>query len=83
MEREPDYLIPRVAEALAADPRVSELELDVELDGDTVVIRGDVPTEDRRRGVDLVVEERFPGVRVRNEVTVLEPSGPPTEEEVP
>jgi hypothetical protein len=83
MEREPDYLIPRVTEALAADARVSELELDVELDGDTVVIRGDVPTEDRRRGVDLVVEERFPGVRVRNEVTVLEPSGPPTEEEVP
>jgi hypothetical protein len=83
MEREPEYLIPRVTEALAEDPRVSELELDVELHGDTVVVGGVVPTEDRRRGVDLVLEERFPGLRARNEVTVLEPSGPPTEEEVP
>jgi hypothetical protein len=82
VERQPDYLIARVGEALADDPRVSELELDVDLDGDTLVVRGVVPTEDRRLGVDRVLEERFPDLRSRNEVTVLEPSGPPAEEEV-
>jgi hypothetical protein len=82
VERQPDYLIARVGRALAEDPRVSELELDVDLEGDTVVVRGMVPTEDRRRGVDLVLEEGFPDLRARNEVTVLEPSGPPAEEEV-
>jgi hypothetical protein len=82
VEREPDYLIASVGQALAEDPRVSELELDVDLEGDTLVVRGVVPTEDRRRGVDLVLEESFPDLRARNEVTVLDPSGRPAEEEV-
>jgi hypothetical protein len=79
VERQPDYLIARVGQALADDPRVSELELDVDIEGDTVVVRGVVPTEGRRRGVDRVLEERFPDLRSRNEVTVLERAGPPAE----
>ena len=79
---EPEYLIARVSEALAEDPRVSEVELDIDVEDGTVVIRGSVPTEERRRGVDDVMEERFPELDARNEVTVLEAPEPPAEEEV-
>ena len=80
---EPEYLIARVSDALAEDPRVSEVELDVDVEDGTVVIRGSVPTEERRRGVAEVLTERFPELDARNEVTVLEPPDPPAEEEVP
>jgi hypothetical protein len=79
---EPEYLIGRVSDALAEDPRVSEVELDVDVEDGTVVIRGSVPTEERRRGVGDVLAERFPQLDARNEVTVLEPPDPPAEEEV-
>jgi hypothetical protein len=80
---EPEYLIARVSDALAEDPRVSEVELDVDVVDGTVVVRGSVPTEERRRGVGEVLAERFPDLDARNEVTVLEPPDPPDEEEVP
>jgi HSP20 family molecular chaperone IbpA len=79
---EPEYLIARVSDALAEDPRVSEVELDVDVEDGTVVIRGTVPTEERRRGVGEVLAERFPELAARNEVTVLEPPDPPAEEVV-
>jgi len=79
---EPEYLIARVSDALADDPRVSEVELDVDVEDGTVVIRGSVPTEERRRGVGEVLAERFPELDARNEVTVLEPPDPPAEEKV-
>ena len=79
---EPEYLIGRVTDALAEDPRVSEVELDVRVEDGTVVIRGSVPTEERRQGVGQVLAERFPGLDARNEVTVLEPPEPPHEEQV-
>jgi hypothetical protein len=79
---EPEYLIARVSDALADDPRVSEVELDVDVEDGTVVIRGTVPTEERRRGVGEILAERFPELDARNEVKVLEPPDPPAEEEV-
>lgn len=42
---------------LATDPRVLEPELHVEILGDTVVVSGVVPTEERRRAVDEVIAE--------------------------
>jgi hypothetical protein len=79
---EPEYLIGRVSDALAEDARVSEVELDVRVEDGTVVVRGSVPTEERRRGVGEVLAERFPELHTRNEVTVLEPPEPPHEEQV-
>jgi hypothetical protein len=79
---EPEYLIAGVTEALATDPRVSEVELDVDVVDGIVVVRGSVPTEERRRGIGEVLAERFPEVEARNEVTVLEPPEPPAEEDL-
>jgi hypothetical protein len=84
MERsdEPEYLIAQVCEALARDPRVSEIELDVRVEGQTVIVRGAVQTEAQRRGVDEVLAERFPELEARNEVSVLTAPEPPAEEDL-
>lgn len=46
--------------ALATDPRVSEPELIVSIAGDSVIVRGVVPTEERRGQVAHVIEELAP-----------------------
>jgi osmotically-inducible protein OsmY len=67
----PHYLIQRVREALAHDPRVGELELRVKMVGDKVFVTGSVPTEKRRGAVsDIVRETLGPKVEVHNEVEV-------------
>ena len=48
------YRAEELRQALAADPRVAEPELDVTIVGDRVVISGTVNTEDRRDAVALV-----------------------------
>jgi osmotically-inducible protein OsmY len=66
----PHYLIQRVREALAHDPRVGELELRVKMVGEKVFVTGTVPTDERRRAVADVVQEVLPDVEVHNETTV-------------
>ena len=46
--------------ALATDPRVSEPELSVSITGESVIVRGVVPTDERRAGVADVVGELMP-----------------------
>jgi len=66
----PHYLIQRVREALAHDPRVGELELRVKMVGEKVFITGSVPTDERRKAVSAVVQDVLPDVEVHNETTV-------------
>ena len=46
--------------ALATDPRVSEPELTVSISGPCVIVRGVVPTEERRTGVAEIVRDLMP-----------------------
>jgi len=66
----PHYLIQRVREALAHDPRVGELELRVKMVGEKVFVTGTVPTDERRRAVSDVVHEVLPEAEVHNETTI-------------
>ncbi|HYJ60705.1 MAG TPA: BON domain-containing protein [Actinomycetota bacterium] len=43
--------------ALATDPRVGEPELTVAITGDAVIVRGVIPTEERRAQVAEVIRE--------------------------
>ncbi len=54
------YLVQRIREALAHDPRVAEIELQVTVRGNKVFVAGSVPTEDRRQAVADVVKEAGP-----------------------
>ena len=66
----PHYLIQRVREALAHDPRVGELELRVKVVGPKVFVTGSVPTDERRQAVADIVHEVLPDAEVHNETTV-------------
>jgi osmotically-inducible protein OsmY len=73
-ERAPEepkhYQVQRIREALAHDPRVSELELQVTVRGNKVFIAGSIPTEDRRAAVADVVREAEPDLEVHNQTKV-------------
>lgn len=69
-ERAPEYVVERVREALARDPRVGEIELDVSIQGRTVVVEGTVPTEERREAIPEVVRATAPDHEVENRTTV-------------
>jgi osmotically-inducible protein OsmY len=67
----PHYLIQRIREALAHDPRLGELELGVNVRAGQVFVTGTVHTDERRRAVSQVVREVAPDAEVHNQVTVV------------
>jgi len=69
-ESAPHYLIQRIREALAHDPRVGELELAVNVRGGKVFITGTIHSDERRRAVSEVVEEVVPDLEVHNQTQV-------------
>lgn len=64
------HLAARLRRALATDPRVNELHVSVAVTERDVVVRGQVPTEGRRRAIETVVAELAGSRGVRNEVEV-------------
>jgi len=66
-----DYRVEHVRAALAADPRVQEPELGVEIVGGRVLVTGIVATEERRRAVDVVAREVCPDLEPDNRVAVV------------
>jgi hypothetical protein len=76
----PEYNAGYVQDLLARDPRVAELELDVEVRDRMVVIEGVVHTAGRRDAVTTVVREALPGMEVNNRVKVSDPGAGPAVE---
>ncbi len=69
-EDDPVCLEANLREALATDPRVGELGLNVTVTGEDVVVTGSVSAPDRRNSVPAVIEQALPGRPVRNDTTV-------------
>jgi osmotically-inducible protein OsmY len=80
---QPEYLIGRIQQALATDPRTGELELDVRIAGGRIFLTGAVATDERRAAVEEVVREIAPGQDVANELTVTVETEPGPEEPLP
>lgn len=77
--KEDTYLAGQIERALRGDPRTRELGIRVEVDGDDVVLRGQVPSEEGRRIAARIAARQAPGLPVRNEVGttgVLPPAVP-------
>jgi osmotically-inducible protein OsmY len=72
MERsdQPGYLVQQVREALAHDPRVSELEIDVKIRGNRVFLKGSVATSERREAITEIVRVVLPDHEIKNETVV-------------
>ena len=81
MDMEYQYLVAKLQNALAADTRVNALDIKVTVSAGRVHLTGQVPTAQRRAAVEQIAVETLPGLRVRNELTVLELDGA-TESEV-
>jgi hypothetical protein len=70
------YLAVHVRERLVADERIGEQDLQTEMVAGTVVITGEVTTEERRQAVSNVAAETLGGTPHRNLVTVAHNDGP-------
>src|SRR5438132_13224817 len=68
----PDYLVGRIQEVLACDPRVGEQTIEVKVVGEKIFLSGHVMTEARREAISDIVGAEAPGHDIRNEVTVLQ-----------
>lgn len=80
---EPDqYVIERVREALAEDPRVGELYVQVTVAAGKVFLSGDVATAERKQAMTEVVRELLPDHEVQNLATVSSLSAPGEVEQV-
>ena len=71
------YLVQRVRDVLAGDPRVGELHIDVTIRGDRVFLTGVVPSAERRDAIADLVRQVLPEHEVHNHVTVEPISGSP------
>jgi osmotically-inducible protein OsmY len=67
-----EYLIQHVREALAADERVAELGIDLEVHDEDVYVKGDVATPERRDAIEQVVRELVPDRKVHNQIGIEE-----------
>ncbi len=72
MELEYQYLVAKLQQALARDPRVSTLDIKITVTHGRIHLTGCVPTDERRVAVDVVLSEVLPGVTVKNELSVLQ-----------
>ncbi len=64
------YIVEHVREHLISDPRIRELDIHVTMHGTTLVVTGNVATEDRRTAISQALEALVPAHIVRNDTTV-------------
>ncbi len=84
MSAGPDvYLVARVREALAHDPRVGGLGIAVTVAGDKLLLRGDVATPERKAAAAEVVRPLLEGRTLENALTVVTVSEAEAEETIP
>ena len=68
------YLVERLREAVAHDPRVAALGISVRVVAGRVVLTGDVATPERKAAVSEVVAPLIEGLILVNELTVTIPT---------
>jgi osmotically-inducible protein OsmY len=74
------YLAEHVREALAQDPRLGELHVDVQVAGESVVLTGTLPTVERQEAAAEVARDLLPDREIRNETVVSDfPESPDVE----
>ncbi len=64
-----EYRVARLQEALTHDPRVLEQSLEVRVEGDRVILRGELVTPERCQAAIAVAREVFPEAIVVADLT--------------
>jgi hypothetical protein len=76
------YLSARLRQALAEDPRTTELGVRVTVRGDHVLLSGDVASPDRRAELEAVIHDVAPELTVLDDVKVVPSEAPVGREEL-
>jgi BON domain len=76
------YLPEHLHEALLADARVGEQDLQVTADAHCIHVSGTVPTEARREAIVTVIGELAPGWQICNDVELVDVAADPDIEDV-
>jgi osmotically-inducible protein OsmY len=71
-DNSPHRLAAQIKDRLAADARTVEFGIEVDVRDDVVVLRGQVATARRRALIEAVARESASGLRIANDVTVVE-----------
>jgi osmotically-inducible protein OsmY len=66
----PEYVIERVHQALAGDPAIHELGVQVAVAGARVFLTGHVGTVERRQAITAVAQRVLPDHTIHNQTTV-------------
>jgi hypothetical protein len=82
MDHNYQYIVARLQEALAADARVSTLDIRITVHGGKVHLTGEVGSEERREALTAVASAVLPGTPIYNEVTVIGALGAPQLERI-
>lgn len=84
MTDRPEYVEHQLIKAIAEDPRLGELEVDVTVEDSLIRLTGRVASERHRRDLVALVRDRFPGYELVDQTEPVEmpppPTGPPQEE---
>jgi hypothetical protein len=65
-------MVERARRALAEDPRLGQLDLDIALRGTRALVTGHVVTSERRDLVGSLLVEMLPGYEIHNATTTLD-----------
>lgn len=76
----PQYVAARLQRALTEDPRTAEQGIRVVVRGNQAYLRGDVTSEERRRGLMRVAAEVAPDLSIHDELRIVT-TAPPTDDE--
>ena len=76
------YDTEHLRDALIHDPRVNELDVHVQMVNATLVVTGNVASDQRRDAITAVISELAPEVEIRNDVSVTDLSAPSGQEVV-
>ncbi len=76
------YLAAQIKDALVRDPRTGDQEVRVRVEGNRVLLRGEVVSAEHRNAIEVVVRDQAPTYKVENQLTVSVLTDPETSEDV-
>ena len=77
-----EYSEGQIQQLLTEDPAIAEQGITVMRRGDVLLLCGDVESIERRRHIEALIAERFPDVRIDNDISVTRTREPDEVEEL-
>jgi len=76
------YDLAHLRERIAEDAKTHELDVQIEREGCKILLKGAVTVADRRKAVEEIARETFPGFAIENQIQIVECSEPTATEEI-